>query len=179
MKGSFARWAPVAIGVGLLMAACGATSSTRSEFTATPSPTLAPLTTDQVQTVIHKMFPSASPTGECGSGSYPCPFTSRLRNQLQHLETQTPNPSGHGDICNYSLISGTQNGADTPVVASVVLTGAAAASAIVRQANKTLLVTLDVVTVQSDPLVDNITYPSGQSIYDLDCSGVAGINSSS
>jgi hypothetical protein len=64
-------------------------------------------------------------------------------------------------------------------VASVVLTGAAAASAIVRQANGTPLVTLDVVTTQSNPLVDNITYPSGQSIYDLDCSGVAGINSSS
>jgi len=110
---------------------------------------------------------------------YPCPFTSRLQTQLRHLQTQTPNPSGDGDICNYSLISGTQNGADTPVVASVTLTGRATASAVVRQANGTPLVTLNVVTTPSDPLVDNITYPSGRSIYDLDCSGVAGINSSS
>jgi hypothetical protein len=122
------------------------------------------------------MFPASSGgiTGGCAAAS--CPFTARLTGQLGHLAAQTPSPSHTGDVCNYDLVTGDQNGLATPVAATVQLTATGAYAVVAGDGQSQPAVTVVVVDSAGTPLVDDILYAinNDRSVYSLSCTGSFG-----
>ena len=98
-----------------------------------------------------------------------CPFTPRLKAQLDHLSMWTPPPGGVLNVCDYSLITGTQGGLPTPVAETHTITGRTAIATVAVRGQP--VVTLTIIDSNGSALVDDIADDlAGQrSVYDLNC----------
>lgn len=161
--------------------ACGpvsgpaATTSPTATRASSPLPTPMPLTTDAVQTMVNEVFPTDGDGHVCPLAD--CPFTQRLRSQLEHLLSQTPDPTAHGDICEGSLISGIQAPPTVPVPTAITVKSSDTATAVIYQGSgegRIAAVTFAVLNSAFGPLVDGIVYSTGKSVYDLSCTGTFG-----
>ncbi len=178
----------VVLGAAFVSAACGSAASPASQPVQTTTPTVAASTSSQptptptvlteaaVQAVVQAFFaPNANGvSGGCDSGA--CPITDRLKAELAHLRAQTPGPTHTGDICNFDLMTGNQDGMHTPAHATVQISGDQARAAVAQSGQTEPILTLVVVDSGGTPLVDDIlyTFQGGRSIYTLNCTNFIG-----
>ena len=147
-----------------------------SAVATTAPPTPAVLTEATVQAVVQAFFPPtpAGDSGGCDSGA--CPITARLKAEIAHLSAQTPAPTHTGDICNFDLMTGNQDGMHTPVHATVQISGDQAEAAVAQSGQTDPIVTLVVIDDGGTPRIDDILYNvvGNRSIYTLNCTNSIG-----
>lgn len=151
--------------------------TTRAAPRTTPALTSGPVLTDaSVRTVLDETYGHGANGSRSGcdvdgavGATGTCPFTPRLKAQLDHLSRWTPSPNAVLNVCNYSLISGIQGGFTTPLSETHTITGGSATATVTIHDQP--VVTLTIIDSNGSTLVDDIADDlAGQrSVYDLNC----------